>query len=383
MKILHLADLHIGKYLLNESLYEDQKYILNETINLIKEENISTILISGDVYDRSVPPGDAVSLLNNFLKTLIIDLKRNVFIISGNHDSKERLNFGSDIFKNLGLYISTSYNGKIDKITLKDDYGNINFYLLPYIKPVDIKDIFNESIDSYDDAIKKIMKNEKINIEERNIILSHQFVTSNTFSPERSESETLFLGGVENVDVSNYDLFDYVALGHIHGPQKIGRDTCRYAGTLLKYSFSEANHNKVYTIIDIKEKGNISLSYKEVKPLRDMRIIKGPIDELIKYDNYKNNNLDDFIKAIITDEDLVYDAIGKIRSVYKNTLKLEVDNSRTKEILNNNMIDIEKIKMRNEMELFEDFYKMQNNISLNDKQENIIKDILDELKKGD
>ena len=244
MKILHLADLHIGKIVLEQSMLEDQKYILKQIVEKIKNEKIELVLIAGDIYDRSVPPSDAVTCLNNFLKILIKDLKVKVCIIAGNHDSKERLGFGSEIFANDGLYITANYKGKVDKIELHDEYGKLNIYMLPYIKPVEVKEFFGDiEINSYHEAITTIIEKEKIDQNERNIILSHQFVTAGSEEPERSESETLILGGTENVDISCYKKFDYVALGHIHGPQRIGRNTARYAGTILKYSFSEVNQN--------------------------------------------------------------------------------------------------------------------------------------------
>ena len=255
MKILHLADLHLGKILQEQSLIEDQEYMLKEIIEIIKNENIETVLISGDVYDRSVPPAEAVNLLDNFLKILIKELKIKVFIISGNHDSKDRLGFGSKIFEDEGLYIESKYNGNLRKVELEDSYGKINIYMLPFVKPIEVKDFFEDDLENnYNTAIHKIIEKEKINKDERNIIMVHQFVTAGTIEPERTESEILSLGGIENVDVSNFVDFDYVAIGHVHRPQQIGRKEARYAGTMLKYSFSEINHNKSVPVIDFKEK---------------------------------------------------------------------------------------------------------------------------------
>ena len=381
MKILHLADLHLGKILQEQSLIEDQEYMLKEIIKIIKNEDIGAVLISGDVYDRSVPPAEAVNLLDNFLKILIKELKIKVFIISGNHDSKDRLGFGSKIFEDEGLYIESKYNGNLRKIEIEDEYGKLNIYMLPFIKPVEVKQYFEDDLENnYNTAINKIIKKEKINKEERNIILVHQFVTSGTVEPERSESEVLTLGGIENVDVSNFDDFDYVAIGHVHRPQKIGRDTARYAGTMLKYSFSEINHNKTVPIIDFKEKGNIEINLKELAPIRDMREIKGPIEELLKKENYEKGNINDYIKAIITNEETVYDAIGQIRRIYPNTLKLEIRNSKTINSVEEQNLNLEKVKKKSELELFSDFYKSQNNVDLDENQKEIIKDIISEVK---
>ena len=381
MKILHLADLHLGKILQEQSLIEDQEYMLKEIIKIIKNEDIGAVLISGDVYDRSVPPAEAVNLLDNFLKILIKELKIKVFIISGNHDSKDRLGFGSKIFEDEGLYIESKYNGNLRKIEIEDEYGKLNIYMLPFIKPVEVKQYFEDDLENnYNTAINKIIKKEKINKEERNIILVHQFVTAGTVEPERSESEILTLGGIENVDVSNFDDFDYVAIGHVHRPQKIGRDTARYAGTMLKYSFSEINHNKTVPIIDFKEKGNIEINLKELAPIRDMREIKGPIEELLKKENYEKGNINDYIKAIITNEETVYDAIGQIRRIYPNTLKLEIRNSKTINSVEEQNLNLEKVKKKSELELFSDFYKSQNNVDLDGNQKEIIKDIISEVK---
>lgn len=381
MKILHLADLHLGKILQEQSLIEDQEYMLKEIIEIIKNENIETVLISGDVYDRSVPPAEAVNLLDNFLKILIKELKIKVFIISGNHDSKDRLGFGSKIFEDEGLYIESKYNGNLRKVELEDSYGKINIYMLPFVKPIEVKDFFEDDLENnYNTAIHKIIEKEKINKDERNIIMVHQFVTAGTIEPERTESEILSLGGIENVDVSNFDDFDYVAIGHVHRPQQIGRKEARYAGTMLKYSFSEINHNKSVPVIDFKEKGNIEINLKELIPLRDMREIKGPIEELLKKENYELGNVNDYIKAVITNEETIYDAIGQIRRIYPNTLKIEIRNSKTINGGQEQDLNLQKVKRKSELELFEDFYKSQNNVDLDEKQKEIIKDIISEVK---
>ena len=381
MKILHLADLHLGKILQEQSLLEDQEYMLNMILNLIKKEDIDVVLISGDVYDRSVPPAEAVNLLDNFLKKLIKDIKVKVFIISGNHDSKDRLGFGSKIFEDEGLYIESRYNGKLRKVELEDEYGRLNIYMLPFVKPIEVKQFFDEDLENnYNLTINKIIAKENINEEERNIIMVHQFVTAGNVEPERTESEVLSLGGIENVDVSNFKQFDYVAIGHVHRPQRIGRDTARYAGTILKYSFSEINHKKTIPIIEIKEKNNLTIKLEESIPLRNMREIKGPIQELIKKENYEGTNLNDYIKAIITNEEPIYDAIGQIRKIYPNTLKLEIRNSKTINEVQEQNFNLENLKKKTELELFNDFYELQNNTKLDDGQIKILKNIISEVK---
>lgn len=382
MKILHLADLHIGKIVLEQSMLEDQKYMLNQIVEKIKEEKIESVLISGDVYDRSVPPSDAVTCLSNFLKVLIKDLKLKVCMIAGNHDSKERLGFGSEIFADDGLFISANYNGSLDKVELEDEYGKINVYMLPYIKPVEVRGFFEEKeISTYHDAVKAVIEKEEINKNERNIILSHQFVTAGNEEPERSDSETLTLGGTENVDVSCYKDFDYVALGHIHGPQRIGRDTARYAGTMLKYSFSEVNQKKSLAVIEFKEKEFLDINLISLKPIRDMRVIKGPIEELIKEENYKGTNREDYIRAIITNEEPVYDAIGQIKKVYPNTLRLDIENSKMNSSIEKELSNLDNIKKKDEVELFNEFYNFQHNQNLNETQLDIVKEVVKEVKK--
>lgn len=315
MKFLHLADLHLGKVLLEQSLIEDQEYILNQILKKITEWKIDGILISGDIYDKPIPSLEAINLLDNFLNELVKKKNKKVFMISGNHDSKDRLGFGNRIFEEEGLFICSKFDGKIKKVELEDAFGKINIYLLPFVKPYDVKQFWEEEISSYDDMMQKIIEHEDIDITQRNVILTHQFVTFNGKEPERTDSETITIGGLDNVDVSNFKDFDYVAIGHVHRPQKIGRDTARYSGTPLKYSFSEMNHHKSVPIIDMKEKENVEICLEELVPLRDMREIRGPIEELVKKENYEGTNLEDYIRAIVTNEEQIYDAL---RTASKN-----------------------------------------------------------------
>lgn len=376
MKILHLADLHIGKIIYEQSLLEDQEYMLKQIEKIIEKEKIEAVLISGDIYDRSIPPADAVEVLDKFLNNLIKILKVKVFIISGNHDSKERLNFGSKIFENDGLYIQTTYNGRIRKVELDE---KINIYMLPFIKPIEVKQYFeNEKIETYNDAIKNIIENEKLDKTKINILMAHQFVTSGTTNPETCESETINVGGLDNVDASNFSEFDYVALGHIHGPQKIGEEKIRYSGTILKYSFSEVNHHKSVVIIEIKN-GKVDFKLEPLIPLRDMRKIQGPIEELVKKENYEGTNQQDYIKAIITNEEAIYDAIGQIRKIYPNTLSLDILNSKSYNS-DMNIENFEKIKEKSEFELFDDFYEFQNSVRLDEEQSEIIKKVIEKTK---
>lgn len=376
MKIMHLSDLHIGKSILEQSLIEDQKYILNQIIDIIKINNIHVVLIAGDVYDKAIPNIDAVKLFSNFLSDLYKNNVR-VFVISGNHDSKDRLSFGNELFINNGIYIEGNFDGVLKKVELRDEFGIINIYMLPFIKPSEVKKYFlNDKIDSYNDAVSCIINNTEIDTNVRNIIMVHQFVTGSGINVIRSDSESISLGGIDNIDVSLFEKFDYVAMGHIHRGQKLVKDTIRYAGSPLKYSFSEVNHKKCVPIIEFSEKNNINIELQDLKPIRDMRVIRGSFEELFNSTTIDN---DDYINAVITDDDYVFDAIGKLRSVYKNILKLEYSNSRNINILENNY-EINYFNKIDEIDMFSEFYKLQNNIELDDNRKEIITNIIDEIK---
>lgn len=382
MKIMHLADLHLGRSILEQSLISDQQYILNQIIDIIKEKKVETVIIAGDVYDKSVPSIEAVKLFSEFL-TKLYKLCVKVLVIAGNHDSKDRLSFGNELFVDNGVYIEGIFNGKLKCVTLNDDYGNINFYMLPFVKPADVRVYFSDmEINSYEDAIKCIINNTSINTNERNIIMVHQFVTACGVEVERSDSEILSLGGIDNIDVSNFNDFDYVAMGHIHGAQKLFKDTARYAGSPLKYSFSEVNQKKSVPIIDIKEKGNIDIDLVPLFPIRDMRTIKGKFINLIDKDVVKSANNQDYIQAILTDDDYVVDVIGKLRGVYPNLLKTSYQNNRS--IVNVNVKNSASgdVTKRSEFDLFNEFYKNQNNIELDKERTKIVNKIIKELKEN-
>lgn len=379
MKLIHLSDLHLGKNILEQSLIDDQEYILDQITKIIKDKNIDVVLIAGDVYDKGIPNVDAVKLFSSFL-TKLYKLQVEVFVISGNHDSKDRLSFGNELFIDNGVYIEGTFNGRLKCIELYDDYGEFNVYMLPFVKLADVRSYFqDENIDSYDDAVRTVINNTDIDKSKRNIVMIHQFVTASGVDVIRSDSENMSLGGIDNVDVTNFFDFDYVAMGHIHRGQKLIKDTIRYAGSPLKYSFSEVNHKKSVPIIEFKEKGDINIELVELIPLRDMRVIKGRLAELLDKDFVKTINIDDYIGAVITDEDYVMDAIGKLRSVYKNILKLEYDNSRT-----SNDIEFSKesvdIKKFNELDLFSNFYYMQNNVELDEEKLNILRNVIRDVK---
>lgn len=374
MKIIHLADLHIGKRVNEFSMIDDQKYILNQILEIIDKEKPDAVIIAGDVYDKQVPSIEAVELLDSFISD-ISKRKTTTFIISGNHDSAERLAFGSSLMAMGKIYISPVYNGKISKYTLKDDFGNANFYLLPFVKPSHVKRFFpDEKIESYTDAIKVVVDNLKLDTSEINILIAHQFVTG----ASRTESEEISVGGLDNVDASVFEDFDYVALGHIHRPQKIGTERIRYCGTPLKYSFSEVNDTKSVSIIEINSKEDFNLRMIPLIPKRDMRKIRGTYEELTTKTSYENTNTDDYIHVTLTDEFNVADAIQKLRVIYKNIMKLEYDNMRTRESRKINLDDM-VIENKNPLEIFSEFYKLQNNKEMNDEQKEIIKKIMEEV----
>ncbi len=376
MKVIHLADLHLGKCVLEQSMIEDQKYILNEIVGLVEEKNIDLVLIAGDVYDKGIPSVEAVLLFNDFL-TRLYRMKVKVFIISGNHDSKDRLSFGNELFVDNGIYIEGVFQGNLRKVTLEDQYGKIHIYMLPFVKPADVRGYYpDEMIDSYHKAIEVIMNHTKVNNCERNILMIHQFVTANGVDLERSDSETISLGGIDQVDVHLFDNFDYVAMGHVHGAQKLLRDTVRYAGSPLKYSFSEVYQKKSVPIIEFGSKGEIDLELIDLKPIRDMRVIQGKLEQLLKPEIYVLGNVNDYINVILTDEDYIMDAIGKLRKVYKNVLKLEYKNKRSEGIFISSNIVSKKCQEKSELELFMEFYKNQNNIDLDRERKKIVQDII-------
>jgi len=378
MKFIHLSDLHLGKRVNEYSMLPDQQYILNQILNIIDKENPDGVIIAGDVYDKSVPPAEAVALFDEFLVSLS---KRNlyVFVISGNHDSPERIAFGGRLMEMSKIYMSPVYNGDVMPITLEDEYGKINIWMLPFIKPVHVRK-FNEDaeISSYTDAIKTAIDRLPINANERNLMITHQFVTG----AERTESEEISVGGTDNVDVSVFEPFDYTALGHIHRPQNCKSEKVRYSGTPLKYSFSEAKDKKSVTLVELKEKGLLYIDTIPLVPLRDMVEIKGKYDEIMLRDFYKNTTLqEDYVHITLIDEDDIPDAIGKLRTVYHNLMKLDYDNIRTRSV---NAIDAtDDTEEKSPFDNFSDFYEKLNKQEMNDNQKAFVKKLIEEIWEGD
>ena len=373
MKFIHLSDLHLGKRVYDFNLTEDQKYILKEILKVIDTENPDAVLIAGDIYDKSVPSTEAVELLDEFLYQLSgRDLQ--VFLISGNHDSPERLAFASRLISRTGIHLSPVYNGAVEPIVLTDEFGPVNVYLLPFVKPVHVRRFFpDENIESYNDALRTAVEALDIDRSERNILVTHQFVTGAI----RSDSEEISVGGTDNVDAAVFDGFDYVALGHIHGPQNIGSERIRYCGTPLKYSFSEAKHQKSVTVIDIEDKESISVRTVPLHPLRDMREIEGTYEELTYRPNYEGTDTDDYIHITLTDEEDIPDAIGKLRLIYPNLMSLDYNNIRTRSA--GMLSDLEELQNKSPLVLFEEFYEQQNGRPMSEQQENFVRKIMENI----
>ena len=362
MKFLHISDLHLGKRVNEFSMIEDQKYILKEILTIVKDQNPDGVLIAGDVYDRSIPTEDAMKLWDDFLISLA-EKKVPVFAISGNHDSAIRFSDHGALVDATGIHLSPVYDGDVKCFQLEDKDGTVNIYMLPFIKPAIVKSIFpTEEISDYTDACRVAIKHMNVKKKERNILIAHQFVTG----AERCESEEIVVGGLDNVSADVFDDFDYVALGHIHGKQSIKRDTIRYCGTPLKYSFSEKDHVKSVTVVEIGKKGKVKIDEVPLVPKHDLREIKGTYAELTAKKNYENTETEDYIHAVLTDENDVVDAIGKLRVIYPNLMKLSYDNKRTRQ--QQTISEVEDVETKTPAELFEEFYKKQNNDQMSDEQ---------------
>lgn len=374
MKLIHLSDLHLGKRLGEFSMLEDQKYILDQIIDIIDGEAPNAVIIAGDVYDKTVPPAEAVQLFNDFI-TETARQKIPCFIISGNHDSPERIAFGSEIMSMGGVYFSPVYNGSVKPITLTDEFGKVNFYMLPFVKPSTVRRCLdNEELQGYGEAIAAAVEKIEIDKSERNVLITHQFVTG----AELSESEDISAGGSESVPADIFADFDYTALGHIHRPQNIGSEKIRYCGTPLKYSFSEADQQKSVTVIELKEKGVLYAKTVPLTPLRDMVELKGSYEELTdKSFLEKGGHSEDYVRIILTDEEDVPDALAKLRLRYHNLMRLDYDNKRTR--LNAALPDHEEAKSKPPIELFSEFYELRNNKSMSDDQSSFMEKLINKI----
>ncbi len=444
MKLLHISDLHIGKRVNEFSMIEDQKYILRQILTIADQQQADGVMIAGDIYDKPVPSAEAVQVFDWFL-TELADRGKKVYAVSGNHDSAERIAFGAQLMRGRGVYVSPVYRGETAKYTLTDAYGEMNIYLLPFIKPAVVRhalegltdtdaDFMQEEVlsdaaekekpskvlpgscyeteksskvssescyekekpskvssescyekekpskvspESYYDAVKIVIERMNVDTSKRNILIAHQFVTG----AGRCDSEEVSVGGLDNVESEVFDAFDYVALGHIHSPQFIKRETLRYCGTPLKYSFSEADQEKSVTVVEFAEKGNIQLSTVPLVPLRDMRRIRGTYLEVTARTFYQEFNKEDYVQVTLTDEEDIPDGLQKLRIIYPNLMRLEYDNSRTKQ---SHMIErVEDIEQKSEQELFAEFYELQNNQPMNTEQAAFVAQLIAACKEQD
>ena len=384
MKFFHLSDLHIGKQLHRYNLKEDQQVILKEVITYAKELRPDAIVIAGDIYDKSVPSAEAVNVFDEFLTDLSeITPEIPILIISGNHDSPDRLKYASEILKRHHIYLAGNVPERpeehIEKVTLHDEYGEVDFYLLPFMKPAYVKNIFVDGTpETYSDAVKEIIKREKIDYKDkRNVLVSHQFyVGEKAESPETCDSEVFSVGGIDNVDIGSVKEFDYVALGHLHGAQCIGKPEIRYCGTLLKYSVSESTQNKSLTVVTLKAKGEKpEIENYPLHPLRDVRKKKGTLDEIIK--EAQETEKDDYISITLTDEIDPYKPKEQLERIFSHILEIRVDNQRTRTKLKE--MD-EELVMKDPFTSFAEFYKEMQGREMNGEEETIMKEIFDKAK---
>lgn len=412
MKLIHLSDLHLGKRVNEFSMIEDQKYILRQIKEIALEKQVDAVMIAGDIYDKPVPSAEAVQLFDQFL-TELADCGKKVFAVSGNHDSAERIAFGAQLMSSREVYVSPVYDGTVKCVTCQDAYGELCIWLLPFIRPAAVRHAWRnmaeeagmenvirnmqtdsetmmedvggtkqdlaqeddvETVETYQDALQYVVTHMPVDASKRNILVAHQFVTG----ASRCESEEISVGGLDQIEAGVFDVFDYVALGHIHSPQHIGRETLRYCGTPLKYSFSEAEQQKSVVVMEIKEKGDVLIEKVPLKPLRNLRKIRGTYMELMSKDFYEGTDTGDYLQITLTDEEDVPDGMAKLRTVYPNLMQLVYDNSRTRQ---SRQVEVtERVEQKSEMELFEEFYEIQNNQPMSEDQQNFVKSLLEELK---
>lgn len=376
MKLFHLSDLHIGKRVNEFSMIEDQKYILKRILDLAEEEKPDGIILAGDIYDKQIPSAEAVQVFDEFI-TRLAGRAIPVFIISGNHDSAERLAFGGRLLNSRGIYLSPVYDGSVTKIPLKDQYGTVWIHLLPFIRPSTVRHVFENEADLVTDvqtAAETVIRHMEIDLKDRNILVAHQFVTG----ASRCESEDVQVGGLDNIDAAVFTPFDYTALGHIHSPQNVGTDRVRYCGTPLKYSFSEVDQEKSITVVELEKKGTVRTSLLPLKPLRDMRKLRGTYLELTDRSFYRDMNREDYIQVTLTDEDDVPDGLQKLRVIYSNIMQLLYDNQRTK--TTQEVDAAQAVEKKTEIELFYEFYELQNNQPMTKQQKDFAEQLIREIK---
>lgn len=374
MKILHLADLHLGKRICERSLLDDQRFLLNQVLQCIIQKQVDAVLVAGDVYDRPAPPPDAVTLLDGFL-TALEDAGVPCLLIPGNHDSDERLAFGARLLGGAGVHLAPVFDGRLRTVTLADQYGPVQFTLLPFLRPAQVRRFFPDvPTGDYEAAIRAVLGTVDTADGGRHVLLAHQFVTAAGAAPARCDSELAPVGTLDNVDVSAFDGFDYVALGHIHGPQRVGRDTVRYAGSPLKFSFSEARHHKSAPLVTLGEKGDVRVELLPLTPMRDLREIRGRLDDLLDPASWAGTKTDDFMHITLTD-DAVMDAMNRVRAVYPNTLRLDFDNALT--ALSGAPVMAREAVRRDPFALFAEFYEQQNGEPMDEEMKPIVRGLLE------
>lgn len=378
MKLIHLSDIHLGKRVNEFSMLEDQAHILKKILAVVDEEKPNGVLIAGDVYDKSVPSTEAVQLFDDFLVRLA-ERKLPVFIISGNHDSPERLSFANRLIDAVGIHLAPVYNGVVEPITLSDEYGPVNVYMLPFIKPAHVRGFFPDTeITGYSDAVAAAIGRMNIDKTQRNVLITHQFVTG----AQRSDSEELSVGGTDNIGAEIFCDFDYVALGHIHGPQNMDSGRIRYCGSPLKYSFSEAAQQKSVTVAELKEKGTLEIHTVPLIPRRDMVELKGSYQQLTLREFYENTTYqEDYTHITLTDEEDIPDAVAKLRTVYHNLMKLDYDNTRTRHSAA--ISGAENVETRSPIDLFAEFYELQNGLPMSAEQTELVASLIKKIWEGE
>ena len=376
MKFFHLSDLHIGLKLMNRDLREDQEYILAEVVEAAAQEKPDAIVIAGDIYDKAVPSAEAVEIFDRFLGELTEAVPSAVIMmISGNHDSAERIAFGSQIMSSSGICMTPVYDGKTEKYCLTDSYGEVWIHLLPFVRPATVRHGLEgeeevDEIRTYQEAVQAAVAHMEIDKRHRNVLIAHQFVVG----AMRCDSEEISVGGIDQVEADVFRDFDYVALGHIHSPQNVGSEHIRYCGTPLKYSFSEAGQQKSATVVELLEKGNLKIREIPLKPQRDMRKLKGTYMEITSLSGYQDTNTEDYVQITLTDEEDIVNGMQKLRTIYPNLMRLEYDNRRTRE--NQEIAGTETVKRKSELEYFEEFFELQNNQPMNEEQRKYSEDLI-------
>lgn len=371
MRLLHISDLHLGKRVNEYSMLEDQAHILEQILKIADQEQAQGVLIAGDVYDKPVPPAEAVRLLD-YLLSSFADRKIPVFFISGNHDSRDRLSFGAELFKKSGVYMASE--GFLEKVDREDEYGELSIWLMPFLKPAQVRSVYPEKdIQTYTDAVRAVLEEADLDPATRNILVAHQFVAGAV----QCESEEVSIGGLDQVDVSVFDGFEYVALGHLHRPQSVTRETVRYCGTPLKYSFSEVHDQKSVTIVELKEKGETAIKTVPLTPLRDMKELKGTYLQLTSRPFYETQERDSYFRITLTDKEDVMDAVGKLRMIYPNLMKLDYDNVRVRTQMQYE--EMEAVEQKRPDEVVAEFYQVVNGRPLSDEQSKLVEEMMEEV----